>query len=243
MPLLWWLFPTNLFLLHLSAFVSSSHRQAEVEFSRTSLASRTSSRTHFEVLGLGLEASSPQKLACPRLEDSTIFELLKFWEALENFYGKHFFVKIAWKIFVKTFFFFFVWRALVLVSLVLGLGLEHSCPWPRECLSSERLSLALASDFSCVFGLCLEPCVLDSTSADRGAEGGWEIYFPNNLSIVCICISPIIWLWCAFERRSPLELGEQSFPSFNEDLFFGLHLICSPEKKIVVEVHPPQSWK
>ena len=41
-----------------------------------------SSRTHFEVLGLGLEgqvlglgleASSPRKLACPRLEDSTIF--------------------------------------------------------------------------------------------------------------------------------------------------------------------------
>ena len=28
------------------------------------------------------------------------------------------------------------------MSLVLGLGLEHSCPWPRECLSSERLSLA-----------------------------------------------------------------------------------------------------
>ena len=45
---------------------------------------RTSSRTHFEVLGLGLgvenqvlglglEASRPRKLACPRLEDSTIF--------------------------------------------------------------------------------------------------------------------------------------------------------------------------
>ena len=32
-----------------------------------------SSRTHFEVLGLGLEASSPRKLACPRLEDSTTF--------------------------------------------------------------------------------------------------------------------------------------------------------------------------
>ena len=38
------------------------------------------SRTDFEVLGLedqvlglGLEASSPRKLACPRLEDSTIF--------------------------------------------------------------------------------------------------------------------------------------------------------------------------
>ena len=54
----------------------------------------------------------------------------------------------------------------MLVSLVLGLGLEHSCPWPlsRECLSSERLSLALASDFFCVLGLGLEPCVLDSTS-------------------------------------------------------------------------------
>ena len=37
----------------------------EVESSRTSL------RTDFEVLGL--EASSPQKLACPRLEDSSIF--------------------------------------------------------------------------------------------------------------------------------------------------------------------------
>ena len=30
-----------------------------------------SSRTHFE--GLGFEASSPRKLLCPRLEDSTIF--------------------------------------------------------------------------------------------------------------------------------------------------------------------------
>ena len=46
---------------------------AEVESSRTSLASRT----HFEVLGLGLEASSPQKLACPRLEDCIIFWMVK----------------------------------------------------------------------------------------------------------------------------------------------------------------------
>ena len=51
----------------------SSMIYPEVESLRTSLASRTSSRTHFEVLGLGLEASSPRKLACPRLEDSTIF--------------------------------------------------------------------------------------------------------------------------------------------------------------------------
>ena len=47
------------------------------------------------------------------------------------------------------------------------LGLEHSCPWPRECLSSERLSLAL--DFFCVLGL--EPCVLDSTSAHNLTDG------------------------------------------------------------------------
>ena len=41
-----------------------------------------SSKTHFEVLGL--EASSPRKLPCVRLEDSTIFDLLKFrWKAPE----------------------------------------------------------------------------------------------------------------------------------------------------------------
>ena len=31
-----------------------------------------------QVLGLGLEALGPRKLPCPRLEDSTIFEPLKF---------------------------------------------------------------------------------------------------------------------------------------------------------------------
>ena len=45
--------------------------RAEVESSKTSLASRT----HFEVLGL--EASSPRKLTCPRFEDSTIFWTVK----------------------------------------------------------------------------------------------------------------------------------------------------------------------
>ena len=125
-------------------------------------------------------ASRPQVLEnWPVLGSRTavFFELLKFCGALEKFFRKRFFVEIARKIFVMTFFFFFgdrlknfcedlfFWRALALVSLVLGLGLEHSCPWPRECLSSERLSLA--SDFFCVLGLglSLEPCVLDSTSA------------------------------------------------------------------------------
>ena len=40
---------------------------------------------------------------------------------------------------------FFFWRALALVFLVLGL--ERSCPWPLECLSSVGLSLAL--EFLC----------------------------------------------------------------------------------------------
>ena len=44
-----------------------------------------SSRTHFEVVGLGLEASCPRKLPCSRLEDSTIFEPLKFrWKMPET---------------------------------------------------------------------------------------------------------------------------------------------------------------
>ena len=134
-------------------------------------------------------ASRPQVLEnWPVLGSRTavFFDLLKFCGALEKFFGKRFFVEIAWKIFVKTFFFgdrlknfcedlfflFLFWRALVLVSLVHGLGLEHSCPWPRECLCSERLSLALASDFFCVLGLGLKPCVLDSAKGGRGLLRG-----------------------------------------------------------------------
>ena len=126
---------------------------AEVESSRTSLASRTD----FEVLGLGLglEASSPRKLACPRLEDSTIFWKVKilcsgwkiFWKAFfrgdrlkkfceDLFFYFFFFLEIAWKIFVKTFFFFFFfWRALALC--VLG-----PWPWPQAFLSlASRVSV------------------------------------------------------------------------------------------------------
>ena len=132
-----------------SLTILSWYYQTEVESSRASLASMTSSRTHFEVLGLegqvlglGLEASSPRKLASPRLEDSTIFWIVKIlWSAWKLFWKK-FFCGDRLKNFCEDLFFFF-WRALALVSLVLGLGLEHSCPWPRECLSSERLSLAL----------------------------------------------------------------------------------------------------
>ena len=70
--------------------------RAKVESSRTSLASRTSSRTHFEVLGLGLEALGPRKLPCPRLEYSTIFEPLKFCWKRQKPHRK----------FVNTFFYF-----------------------------------------------------------------------------------------------------------------------------------------
>ena len=59
--------------------------------------------------------------------------------------------------------FFFLWRALALVSLVLGLGLEHSCPWPRECLYSERLSLALALASDFFVSLALASSLVSST--------------------------------------------------------------------------------
>ena len=102
-------------------------------------------------------ASWPQVLEnWPVLGSRTalFFELLKFCGALVKFFGK---------IFVKTFFF-----------------LESTCacvlgpwPWPRAFLSlASRVSalgkavLGLRLGFFCVLGLGLEPCVLDSTSAN-----------------------------------------------------------------------------
>ena len=155
---------------------------------------RWSPRGHIlKSLALALKVKSLALASRPQvLENWTVlgsrtalfFEVLKFCGVLEKFFGKRFFAEIARKIFVKIFFFWdclknfcvdpsFFWRALALVSLVLGLGLEHSRPWPRECLSSERLSLAFASDFFCVLGLGLEPCVLDSTSGDNTL---WYLY-------------------------------------------------------------------
>ena len=129
-----------------------------------------SSRTHFKVLRLGLEASSPRKLPCPRLEDSTIFEPLKFrWKTPETL------LKICNDLFLvsssrdrqkknfedlfrlkKIFEDLFFLRTLASVSLVLGLEI-FLCPWPQNFFVS------LASKFFCVLGF--EPCVLDSTSA------------------------------------------------------------------------------
>ena len=81
-----------------------------------------SSRTHFEVLGL--KVSNPRKLPCPRLENSSIFGILKnlyiafcrkicFWDFLILFFEN------TWKqnfedLIIITIFF---WRTLTPVSL------------------------------------------------------------------------------------------------------------------------------
>ena len=83
---------------------------------------------------------------------AVFFELLKFCEALEKFLENVFFCGDCLKNFCEDLFFFWrspkkffedlffvcFWRALALVSLVLGLGLESVCPrkgcpwpWPR----------------------------------------------------------------------------------------------------------------
>ena len=151
---------------------------SEVEFSRTSLASRTSSRTFLKSLvlasksSLGL-ASKPQVFEnCYVLSSRTalFFEWLKCCKKffLIPYCGdrlKTFFAHLNFFVFGdrrKRFFLRPFFRTLALVSLVLGLGLKHFCPWHQEGLCSEGLSLT--SDMFCVFGLGLEPCVLDSTS-------------------------------------------------------------------------------
>ena len=84
-----------------------------------------SSRTQFEVLGLGLVVCKFSKMPCPPLEDGTFFDL----GAKTFFFGDHFLV----------------------LSLVLSLGFKRSCSWPRKGLSSEGLFLALALASSFVF--------------------------------------------------------------------------------------------
>ena len=125
----------------------------EVESSRTSLASRT----HFEVLGLGLEGqvlglevSSPRKLACPRLEDSTIFWIVEIlWSGWKIFW-KMIFCGDRLKNFCEDLFFFF-WRSpkKFCEDLFFLLFLESTCacvfgpwPWPRAFLSlASRVSV------------------------------------------------------------------------------------------------------
>ena len=61
-----------------AGFALNIWKKTEVQSSRTSLASRTDFKVlglglEGQVLGLGLEASSPRNLLGPRLEDSSIF--------------------------------------------------------------------------------------------------------------------------------------------------------------------------
>ena len=62
---------------HLENLTSKS----EVESSRTSLALRT----HFEVLGLGLEASKSSKMPCPRPRTALFFDWLKMGQGHDLF--------------------------------------------------------------------------------------------------------------------------------------------------------------
>ena len=148
--------------------------QAEVE----------SSRTDFEVLGLGLglegqvlglglEAWSPRKLACPRLEDSTIFWNVKIlWSAWKIFW-KTFFSGDCLKNFCEDlffFFFFFFWRspANFCEDLFFFFFLESTCalcPW----------SLALASSIP-VLGL-------ESVCPRKGCPWPWPRIFFVSLAL------------------------------------------------------------
>ena len=60
-----------------------------MEFSRTSLASRT----HFEVLGL--EGQNLENWPVLGSRTALFFELLKFCGAFKKYFGKRFFVEIA----------------------------------------------------------------------------------------------------------------------------------------------------
>ena len=123
-----------------------------------------SSRTHFEVLclegqvlGLGLEVSSPRKLACPRLEDSSIFWIVKIlWRPLEKFLWRPFFFWDRLKNFCEDLFFWEHLRlcpwSLALASSIPVLGLESVCPrkgcpwpWPRIFFVSLALASSLVS--------------------------------------------------------------------------------------------------
>ena len=131
-----------------------------------------SSRTHFEVLGLGLEgqvlglgleASSPRKLACPRLEDSTIFWIVKIlWSAWKIFW-KTFVCGDRLKNFCEDLFFFFG---------------EHLrlCPWPWP-----RAFLSLASSIP-VFGL-------ESVCPRKGCPWPWPRIFFVSLALASSLVS------------------------------------------------------
>ena len=110
-------------------------------------------RGHFEVLGLGLEASSSWKLACPRLEDRCIFWIVKILWSAGKIFWKTFFSGDRLKNILKTFSVLFCsWRlpeknlediffSENTCACALGFGLERVCPWPRNFFVSLASSL------------------------------------------------------------------------------------------------------
>ena len=128
-----------------------------------------SSRTRFEVLGLGREASSPRKLPC--------LDLFKICRSPEKCFCRRLFLGIAWKKFLKTFFYFLknAWKFFLKSWFFFFFFGEYlrlcPWPWPQAFLSLasrgsvlRRAVLGLSHGFFCVLGLGLEPSVLDSTS-------------------------------------------------------------------------------
>ena len=159
-------------------------------------------------------ASCPRKLACPRLEDSTIFWIVEILQIA----GKKILEGVFyWRTSEKFLWRFFFWRTLEPVSLVLSLGLEHSCPWPPDGLSSEGLSLALASDFFCVLGLGLEPYVLDSTSGKEITKLELQTLFMLLNGTKCCFI--LVWLQILFIRVRLQKMGKAPFNRIFDKIF------------------------
>ena len=178
-------------------------KKSEVGSLKTFLASRASSRIHFKVLSFGLEYQvlglglEPQVLEnCPVLGSRTavFFELLKFCRSPKKNFWRPFFLWIAWKSFWRPLF----WKTLAPVLLVLGLGLKHSCPWPREDLSWKGMSLALASGF--FVSLALASNLVSSTPPlqkmlyERRSNEKSTVYWSNEVNL-SLCLV-IVFIFC-----------------------------------------------
>ena len=132
-------------------------------------------------MALASKPASSRK--CPAIGSRTalLFDLLKTDQDYDQFFcvlknarelAKNFEAFFSWRtleIFEKFTKFWnkdFFLRLLRVVSLVLGIGLENFCSWPRESLSLVGLSLTLASDFFVFLVLVLASSFffLDSSS-------------------------------------------------------------------------------
>ena len=116
-------------------------------------------------LGLGSKTACPRKCSVLGSRTALFLDLLKMGQVHEqccfvleharklpkNFF-QDLFLENAWILrkiceFLSENLFCFFWEHCRVVSLGLGLNLEHSYPWPQEGLSLKSVSVALASDF------------------------------------------------------------------------------------------------